>query len=114
MQILVLEDNPERIAYFKRGLIGHIVYFVKTPREAISHLRSNSIDILFLDHDLAGTGLPEPSGPGTGYEVAAWLEEHSEFLPNKIYLHSLNPNGRARMKAALPTAVETPFVWKSL
>jgi CheY-like chemotaxis protein len=113
MNILILEDDPTktRMPKFKRNLIGHIVYHAKTPREAISFLRSNQIDVLFLDHDLSGTGEPEPSGPGTGYEVAVWLERHPEFKPQQIILHSLNPTGRARMKQALPEAQEAPGAW---
>ena len=114
MNILILEDDPARMRKFKMNLIGHIIYHAKTPREAISFLRSKTIDVLFLDHDLAGTGLPEPSGPGTGYEVAVWLEEHPEFKPKQIVLHSLNPSGRARMKQALPEAQDAPGAWDKI
>ncbi len=116
MNILILEDDPNntRMPKFKRNLTGHTVFHAKTPRDAISHLRSKSIDVLFLDHDLGGTGQPEPSGPGTGYEVACWLEEHPEFKPNQIVLHSLNPIGRAKMKQALPEAQDAPGAWDKI
>ena len=113
MNVLILEDDPlnTRMPKFRRNLIGHTIYHAKTPRDAISFLRSKTIDALFLDHDLGGTGQPEESGPGTGYEVACWLEEHPQFKPNQIVLHSLNPTGRARMKQALPEAHDAPGAW---
>ena len=113
MNILILEDDPNntRMPKFRRNLIGNIIYHARTPREAISFLRSKQIDVLFLDHDLSGTGQPEPSGPGTGYEVAVWLEEHPDYKPGQIILHSLNPAGRAKMQQALPEAKDVPAAW---
>jgi hypothetical protein len=68
------------------------------------------IDILFLDHDLGGT-IMQKSGPGTGYEVAQWLEQHSKYQPRYIVIHSFNPDGAMRMNAALPKAMRIPGAW---
>ena len=111
MNILVLEDDNTRIMAFKRKFIGCTTTFVKTAKEAIKLLADKYWDILFLDHDLGGEEMVE-SGPGTGYEVACWLEENPSKKPNRIYLHSLNPVGRQNMKDALPDAIEVPFAWK--
>jgi len=114
LNIVIVEDYIERIKKFRRKLIGNNVVITKNPKEAIDLLRTEPIDVLFLDHDLGGTGQPEPSGPGTGYEVAKWLEENPEFQPNQIIIHSLNPVGQKNMKAALPTARVIPAVWDQL
>jgi len=116
MNILILEDDPTgtRIPAFKRKFVGHIATFVETTKDAIRLLNefpAGYWDILFLDHDLGGEEMVE-SGPGTGYEVACWLEENPSKKPNRIYLHSLNPVGRQNMKRALPDAIEAPFAWK--
>lgn len=108
--VLILEDNKDRMAKFKRRLIGNRVTYARWPREAISHLRSGSIDVLFLDHDL--NGVLEESGPGTGYEVAEWLARNPKFMPKQIILHSLNDVGRKNMRKVLPKAVEHPFWWE--
>ena len=113
LNILIVEDNKDRIAAFKRRLVGNNVIFVKQSRDGISRLRAKDIDVLFLDHDLKGIPF-EPSGPGTGYEVAEWLERNPKFRPKQIIVHSLNPAGRQRILAALPGAVEMPFAWEKI
>lgn len=128
MRVLILDDDPDpndpqnparvgrnRIPQFRRKLIGHNVEWVKTAAEAISMLANNPEgywDAIFLDHDLGGVAYVK-SGPGTGYEVAVWLERHPEKKPAQIFLHSLNTVGRDNMKAALPEAEHAPFFWKS-
>jgi CheY-like chemotaxis protein len=114
LNILIVEDNKDRIEAFKRRLIGNNIIVVKQSRDGISRLRAKDIDVLFLDHDLAGTGEPEPSGPRTGYEVAKWLEENPKFQPRQIIVHSLNAAGRKNILAALPNAIELPFAWEKI
>jgi CheY-like chemotaxis protein len=124
MNILILDDDPNpedpskcgenRIAAFRRKFISHSVEWVKTATEAIAMLAEKPDgywDALFLDHDLGGESYV-PSGPGTGYEVACWLEKHPEKKPGQIFLHSLNPVGRDNMKSALPEAQHAPWAWQ--
>ena len=114
MNIVILEDDPNRIRVFKRNLLGNLVFVTKEPRDAISRLRTGNVDVLFLDHDLGGTGQPERSGDDTGYEVARWLERNPKFQPKTIVIHSLNPVGQQNMKRALPSALIKPGVWDEL
>ena len=111
MRILILEDDIERLAVFRRELIGHEVFCTDLAEIAIKQLEDSDWDFLFLDHDLGGEVFVTKT-KNTGYEVALWLEEHSERKPNIIYLHSLNPNGRMRMKQAIPEAIEATFAWR--
>ena len=124
MRILILDDDPNlddpenptkagqnRIRAFKHKFIGHNIEWVRTAAEAINALASEDWDALFLDHDLGGETYVR-SGPGTGYEVAVWLERNPSRKPPQIFLHSLNTVGRDNMKAALPEAQHAPFAWR--
>jgi hypothetical protein len=54
------------------------------------------VEILSLDHDLG-------SGRITGYDVIAWIEQHvanGGHAPTRIYIHTQNPVGKERMRAA--------------
>ena len=110
-KILILEDNAERSKAFRRKFIGNCVTIVAEACEVIALLGAENWDALFLDHDLGGEVMVE-SGPGTGYEVACWLEQNSDRKPEQIVIHSANPVGRLKMKAALPDALVCPFAWK--
>lgn len=110
MKILILEDSDERQRTFRGNLIGHSVEIHATATAVISRLQAEKWDWLFLDHDLGGKTMV-PSGPGTGYEVACWLEQHPDRMPWQIVIHSFNNTGAARMKATLPQAHVIPGVW---
>jgi CheY-like chemotaxis protein len=110
-RILVLEDNQSRIKSFRLNfLVGNNLKVVETSREAIAALSSEVWDWLFLDHDLGGQAFVE-SGPGTGYEVACFLEEHPDRKPAHIVIHSMNPAGGDKIQAALPEAKRFINAW---
>jgi CheY-like chemotaxis protein len=113
MRIVVLEDNKERQACFKRGLIGYTALITDTARDCIKALQNEDWDAVFLDHDLYQQAYV-PSGPGTGYEVAEWLSLNRNRMPARVYVHSFNDNGRAKMLGVLPEAVAVPGVWVRL
>lgn len=110
MKILILEDNIDRINSFKKVLSFAILTFVERAEDCIQELQKNEFDCLFLDHDLGGQVMVE-SGPGTGYEVAKWLEEHPDRQPDLIFLHSLNSVGVKNMRLALPKSRIRPWAW---
>ena len=110
MKILILEDCQDRVSKFRQQLIGHEVTVTDQVLVCIEYLCSESYDVLFLDHDLGGRSFV-PSGPGTGYEVACWLEKNKKRRPGQIIIHSLNPAGAENMLKALPGAVRIPFAW---
>jgi len=117
IKILVLEDNVERIGEFGKNYGGkdRFIVYVTTVKECIEVLESSEkFDIIFLDHDLGGKHMVE-SGPDTGYEVAEWLRDHPEKLPQIVVVHSLNPAGRANIYHCLKDLVKTyeyPFAWE--
>jgi len=113
MNILILEDDHARQVTFMRNLIGTNTVIVETAQDAIQKLSESAWDYLFLDHDLGGLQMVA-SGPGTGYEVAVWLEEHPDRQPQNIIIHSFNPDGAQKMHQALPNSVLAPGCWHSI
>jgi CheY-like chemotaxis protein len=111
MHILILEDNEFRATAFRRNLAGTHLTIVAECQEAIEQIQSRTWDVVFLDHDLGGE-IFVPSGPGTGHEVAQWLQSHPSHMPKRTILHSMNFDGRKAMKQILPDAEEVPFAWE--
>lgn len=74
---------------------------VQNAADAIAVLRSGCVELVSLDHDLG------PTEAGTGYDVAAWIEEQAAScaLPRVMWrVHSANPVGVRRMEVALRNA----------
>lgn len=113
MNVLVLEDEAYRQKLFRRALIGTACEIVSTASECIRLLSEKNWDFLFLDHDLDMQQMV-PSGPGTGYEVACWLEANPERKPDNVVIHSLNNVGGPRMAQAIPGAVWLPGCWGTI
>lgn len=111
MRVLVVEDQEYRIRQFVFNLIGCAVEVTKSAKEAIALLDTQQWDCLLLDHDLEGPVF-YPSGPGTGYEVACWLEERPDKQPKVIITHSQNPGGAHNICRALPNAMAFPKCWE--
>lgn len=76
--------------------------WVKSATEAVLLLRTGTVAEVSLDHDLG-----DDPAVGDGYVVASWIEEqaHSGRLKSLRWaVHSANPVGAARMRAALRAA----------
>jgi len=113
VNILILEDSKERMVEFRKRLREHTIYHAETAREAVSFLRSKQIDVAFLDHDLGGEAFQTP-GKDTGYGVAKWIENHLEFCPKQVVIHSLNAYASKMMQACIPGSQLVPFAWTKL
>lgn len=99
MRILFLDDDQTRHKRFKILTIGNNVDFVWTSKECIAALLTNErYDLVCLDHDLGGkTFVEEKENSGT--EVAEWIRYKlsKDKYPDKIIIHSSNPQGADRM-----------------
>lgn len=111
VKILILEDDPHRVSQFEKNLSVSMITVTDRAEDAINHLKTQQWDVLYLDHDLGGDQMVE-SGPGTGYEVAVFLEQNPKYKPKAIVIHSLNVPGSMKMKQVLPEAILKPFAWK--
>lgn len=70
--------------------------------ETIELLKAERVDVLSLDHDLNESHYARDYSDGkTGYDVLLWLVERVSEDPTMhvpvIRLHTMNPEGRARM-----------------
>lgn len=84
---------------------------VRTANACIEELRAGPIDELALDHDLGhcdkcteceGYKSPCPCRCHlTGYFVVLWMETEGVWPRNKPTVHSANPAGAAKMRAAI-------------
>jgi translation initiation factor 2 alpha subunit (eIF-2alpha) len=77
---------------------------VKAYDECIAALKAGRVEELSLDHDL-GSGCSV-----SGYDVLTWIEEQivtNNYVPPEIIIiHSQNPAGVQKMKAALRSIME--------
>ena len=82
-KVLVLEDAPERVAWFK-DRVPQAVY-VTTAEDAITALMSQEFRVVFLDHDLHWMHAADNAiVKGTGKEVATRLLTSSGFARSTI------------------------------
>lgn len=112
--VLVLEDSQDRAQKFHDALDSvSNLYIVDCARDAISLLEILHFDWAFLDHDLGGQVMVNEI-ENTGYEVALWLKQHQDRMPDNVVIHSMNPAGSKRMHDALPQAQMLPAAWDYL
>jgi len=98
---LWLDDDPNR------AVPSGVDVIVRTADEAIKWIASGQITAVSLDHDLGKSSASSPVDPGTGYDVARWIEEkaYTGELPRIQWsVHSANPVGAKRMEDALNNA----------
>jgi len=120
VNILFVDDLPDRVKQFRQQAIGHSVVVAETFDQAMNALRNvgpAKFDCIYLDYDL----LPEHYGDdkvtkGTGDELAAYICSHSrKFKDTTVILHSLKHRGRERMKARFDKAmvrnIDAPWAW---
>jgi hypothetical protein len=103
MAKLWLDDIREP---WKHGCIGWT--WVKTADEAIELLKTGTVEVASLDHDLAVEHYPgedvreENYTEKTGYAVVEWLEQNPQYWPSGgVKVHSMNPVGRERMQLVI-------------
>ena len=66
--------------------------------------------MLFLDHDLGGEVYVDTGREDTGSEVARWLSQHPEFIPNQVVLHSHNDGGVKNMYSLLKPHTKRVYI----
>jgi len=106
MEILIVEDNSNRIASFQQMLKGANLDVTKDTKQAIEWLKHNQYDVILLDHDL-GDEVFVASGEGTGWEVAKWIADN--HYQSDVIVHSWNTAGARNIKAILPNALLMPY-----
>jgi DNA-binding NarL/FixJ family response regulator len=99
MNILFLDDDPNRHAYFYAEFSDWAT-MCHTAQECIDHLARQDWDIVCLDHDLGGEVFVGSDGKNTGMEVIRWIEKNNPKV--KVFIvHSWNAPAGASMMLAL-------------
>ncbi len=105
-RVLVLEDMPERVAWFKERVPGAV--YVTTAQSAIEALASQKFQVVFLDHDLHWMHAADNTiVEGTGKEVAQHLAQTG--FQGIVVIHSKNEDAVRVMLKSLPTAKVARF-----
>lgn len=116
MNILIVEDDEQRIDWFKNQLAGHKLYIAKSTSSAINTLKQIDFDIVYLDHDLTEEAYWKDAHHSvTGYSVCLFLEQNPENNRDASFVvHSMNNSGSVRMMAALKNRNSTRLPYSEL
>lgn len=102
LSVLVVEDNEERIAYFREKLAGMNVTVCMTPQKALNVLGVHRFDVIFLDHDAVPSYIDKydpDHDDKTFFRVAQLLAKTN--YEGDVIIHSWNVIGAARMALLL-------------
>ncbi len=97
---------------------GVNLFIARTAYEAINFMSHAHFDMVFLDHDLGLTPVPDP---GDGTQVVSWVvgwARRGRFQHTKFYIHSANDERAIYMLNTLKQAglnvKDTPSLWEQL
>lgn len=93
MKILILEDNPERIAKFKLLFKNQEVHYCDNVLDAYNECLKNKFGILLIDHDLGGKIWEDSNGENNGYQFVKMIVSAGLQKRSLNYIHSCNPIG---------------------
>jgi hypothetical protein len=106
MNILILEDDPDRIKHFKRNLIGHYVAVFDRVEDFIYTYNRKDMewDLVFLDYDLDSLNGINPE-VNNGIIAVHKMLENVRTKPHYI-IHSANEIAAAYMCDLLRNRIE--------
>lgn len=92
IEVLVLEDDNERMTTFRNYCLQHVR--TETAPACIAKIQeAESINELWLDHDLGGQVYVDSNREDTGMEVVRFLVANDmKSKIKKIFAHTLNTN----------------------
>lgn len=106
LRVLLLEDEPRRVARFEEGLNGALLMHTPSAELCLAALRTYPWDVVFLDHDLGHSS--QHYGieyPGNGTMLTMALTSAAPVSAQALFIvHSLNPRGAERMLGHLAIA----------
>lgn len=109
MRIFILEDDPNRMAKFRRELAGHQIDHAETVDAGAIMVNANKYDLLFLDHDLGGEQMVDSCDENTGYQLAKIIAKSSKNKTTPCVVHSCNAPGAINIEDILGHALLVPF-----
>jgi len=108
MKILIVEDDKQRIRWFRENLIEHSVDIVETAASGIFLCQTKKYDFICLDHDLGGEIYVPSENENTGYQVSKAIV-NSLNSETPVIVHSHNPSGAKNIQSILKHAELIPF-----
>jgi len=104
MNILILEDDLQRVRYFIERFGHHDLKITENASSAIDYLKTNTFDYIFLDNDLGQNN-------GSGNDVATFLYNNKKNINNKaiVIVHSWNTCASQSILSKIPGAIHAPF-----
>jgi CheY-like chemotaxis protein len=109
MNILIVEDNEDRIKWFETEFKGiAALTVVKTAEKGKYYVNLQKWDVIFLDHDLGDRVYVNSEDENTGYQVAKEIVK-SINKDTPIVVHSYNPAGVKNIMGILKHAAAIPF-----
>ncbi|MEZ5359531.1 MAG: response regulator [Candidatus Zixiibacteriota bacterium] len=99
LNVLIVEDNRERIEFFRELYDNHIVFVAKDSDAAIELLQVQPFDIIQLDFMLEGSSTSAP--------VAQYIRDNN--LTSIVIIHSTHGGGVSRLQRMLPEAYRISF-----
>jgi len=106
MNVLILEDDPERMKLFKVMFVRDQMDHAPNAKQAKEFLSQNQYDLVMLDHDLNDKHLANPDNmnhEGTGQDVAKFMARMKN-PPPFAFVHSWNPPGAKAIAKILKEA----------
>ena len=110
-KIFILEDNPDRIKFFKWYFSNRDfqLFTTKDVEEAkVIFEKNKPFSLFLLDHDLDGEFYMNTEDANTGHQFAKFLAGQN-LGKAKIIIHSINPDGAKNMNALLEGSMLLPF-----
>lgn len=115
MKVLILEDDDNRIRwfkdYFKKASLRNSVFVFKEVSKAKDFLKKNSPDLILLDHDLDGRVFVNSYEKNTGYQLAKSMANSGKKF-KKVIIHSMNPFGANKMYDMLKDSKNVENIYK--
>jgi hypothetical protein len=112
MKVFVLEDDPQRILWFRERFIHDELTLVETAEDGIREFPDREWDLVSLDHDLGGEVYVDSSLPNTGAGFVRAVVADLAECP-VVAVHSYNLLGATEMvrliKDAGGDAIHAPF-----
>ena len=94
MKIFILEDDPQRLEWFRETFGAKNVHSAGRVEDAYNLLKRYKYDVIFMDRDL---GHPQENG-----EDLAWAMQEEEIAPETpVVIHSANDRGQRVIKRYL-------------
>ena len=108
LNLLIVEDNIDRINWFQKEFCDCRIIFAKTAKQGIRAINSEVFSTILLDHDLGDRVFVPSSDSNTGYQVALAIP-NSINKDTPVIVHSWNPVGTFRILNVLPNAKRQIF-----